>query len=229
MFKCSHCLKHVSFDIYINLKVTIVYLGRMVSVNGWTEENVASRIKKANGVFVQLYPVWRNHNISKGVKTRIFSTNVKSVLLYACETWKTTSQITRRLQTFINKCLRRIMNINWTDKITNEELWRITKQNPTEIRIKRRKWNRIGHTLRKEAGAIEKTALDWNPQGYKRRDRPKRTWRRTIEDEVRNTGRSWNEVKGIAGDRNAWQPFMDALCSTRSKRTRWWWWWWWRL
>jgi hypothetical protein len=35
---------------------------------------------------------------------------------------------------------------------------------------------------------------------YRRRGRPKRTWRRTIEDEIRNTGRSWNEVKGI--DRN---------------------------
>jgi hypothetical protein len=63
---------------------------------------------------------------------RIFNTNVKSILLYACETWKTTNQITRRLQTFINKCLRR-MNIKWTDKITNEELWRITKQKPIKI------------------------------------------------------------------------------------------------
>jgi hypothetical protein len=35
--------------------------------------------------------------------------------------------------------------------------------------------NWIGLTLRKEAGAIEKTALDWNPQGYRRRGRPKRT------------------------------------------------------
>ena len=26
---------------------------------------------------------------------------------------------------------------------------------------------------------------------------------RTIEDEIRSTKRSWNEVKGIAGDRNA--------------------------
>jgi hypothetical protein len=33
-----------------------------------TEEDVASRIKKANGVLVQLYSVWRNHNIAKGVK-----------------------------------------------------------------------------------------------------------------------------------------------------------------
>jgi len=49
------------------------------------------------------------------------------------------------------------------------------------------KWNLIGHTLRKELGAIEKTALDWNPQEYRRRCRPKRTWRMTIEDEIRGT------------------------------------------
>jgi hypothetical protein len=46
---------------------SFVYLGSVVSVNGETEQGVASRIKKANGVFVQLYPVWRNHNVSKGV------------------------------------------------------------------------------------------------------------------------------------------------------------------
>jgi len=110
------------------------------------------------------------------------------------------------------------MNIKLSDKITNKELRRITHQNSIENQIKRRKWNWIGHTLRKETGAIEKIALDWNPQGYRRRGRPKRTWRRTIEDEIRSTRRSWNKVKGIDGDCNAWKLFMDALCSTRSKR-----------
>jgi len=73
----------------------------------------------------------------------------------------------------------------------------------TENQIKRRKWNWIRNTLCKEVGAIHKTALDWNPQGYRRRGRMKRMWRRTIEDEIRGTGRSWNEVKGTDGDRNA--------------------------
>jgi len=82
---------------------------------------------------------------------------------------------------------------------------------------RRRKWNWIGHTLRKETGSNEKTALDWNPQGYRRRGRPKKTWQRTIEDEIRST-RSWNEFQGIAGDHNAWKLFMNALCYTRSKR-----------
>jgi len=57
-------------------------------------------------------------------------------------------------------------NNEWSNKIMNEELWRITHQKSIENQIKRRKWNWIGHTLRKETGAIEKTALDWNPQVY---------------------------------------------------------------
>ena len=93
---------------------------------------------------------------------------------------------------------------------TNEELWRITKHKLTEIQIKLKKWNWIGHTLREESGAKEKTALDWNPQGYSRRGRPKRTWRKTIEDEIRSTGNG----SRVGGDRNAWKIFMDGFTGT---------------
>jgi hypothetical protein len=44
---------------------SFVYLGSVVSESRGTEEDGASRIKKADGVFVQLYPVWRDINISK--------------------------------------------------------------------------------------------------------------------------------------------------------------------
>jgi len=54
---------------------SFVYIGSVVSESLGTEEDVASRIQKANGVFVQLYPVWRKLNISKEVKIRIFNTN----------------------------------------------------------------------------------------------------------------------------------------------------------
>jgi hypothetical protein len=93
-------------DTEIEEVESFVCLGSVVSKTGGTEKDVSSRIKKANGLFIQLYPIWRNHNISKRVKIRIFNTNVKSVLLYACETWKTTNQTGRRLQTFVNKCFK---------------------------------------------------------------------------------------------------------------------------
>jgi len=54
------------------------------------------------------------------------------------------------------------------------------ENHPSEVNRKsekkRRKWNWIGHILCKETGATEKTALDWNPQGYRSRGRPKRMW-----------------------------------------------------
>jgi hypothetical protein len=50
---------------------SFVHLGSVVSVNGGTEEDVASRIKKANVVFVRLYPVWRNYNVSKRCEVSI--------------------------------------------------------------------------------------------------------------------------------------------------------------
>jgi len=62
------------------------------------------------------------------------------------------------------------MNTKWTDKITNEELWRIAHQKSIENQIKRRKWNWIRHALRKETGAREKTALDWNWIGHTLRE-----------------------------------------------------------
>jgi hypothetical protein len=44
---------------------SFVYLESVVSKTEATAEDVSSRIKKANGVLVQLYLIWRNHNISK--------------------------------------------------------------------------------------------------------------------------------------------------------------------
>ena len=40
----------------------------------------------------------------------------------------------------------------------DDRIGSITQQKSIDNQIKRRKWNWIGHTLRKEAGTIDKTA-----------------------------------------------------------------------
>ncbi|VDP55585.1 unnamed protein product [Schistosoma margrebowiei] len=44
--------------------------------------------------------------LSTNIKVRIFNTNVKAVLLYGAETWRTTTTTTKKVQVFINGCLR---------------------------------------------------------------------------------------------------------------------------
>ena len=59
-----------------------IYLGSKVTKDGGAAQDVVQRIQKANGAFVQLYPLWRNNKISNRTKIRIFRSNVKSAPLY---------------------------------------------------------------------------------------------------------------------------------------------------
>jgi hypothetical protein len=69
--------------------------------------------------------------------------------------------------------------------------------------------------FKETAGAMEKDALDWNPQGARRRGRPRKTWGRTLEEEIREMGKTWSEVKALANQRKRCRNFTGALCSIR--------------
>jgi len=193
------------------------YLGSKISKSGGTEEDIKARIGKARHAFVMLKPVWNNRNIHLKTKISIFNSNVKSVLLYGSETWKHTKALDHKLQVFVNTCLRQILHIRWPDRISNEELWRRTKQRPLPEAIKERKWRWVGHTLRRDQTNITRQALDWNPQGKRRRGRPTTTWRRTLDAELRSQGISWGEAKRKAQDRTGWKAVVRALCSGRDE------------
>ena len=115
-----------------------------------------------------LRKIWRAKHFKINTKLKIFNSNIKAVLLYGSETWRTTQKTLKRIQTFINKCLRRILHLMWTDKVPNTTLWKTTKQLPIENEIKKRKWRWIGHTLRKPPESITRQAITWNPPGKRK-------------------------------------------------------------
>ena len=77
--------------------------------------------------------------------------------------------------------------------------------------ILRRRWRWIGHVIRREADSITKTALRWTPEGKRKRGRPKTTWRRTVEIEMRKYNLTWGMLEKIARDRPRWRTFVAAL------------------
>ena len=75
--------------------------------------------------------VWKSHALRTSTKVRIFTTNVKSVLLYGSETWRKQQPQTAR--SFINKCLTNIIGIRWAVEISNTNLWNRTNQQSIEL------------------------------------------------------------------------------------------------
>jgi len=194
------------------------HLGSIVSKDGGTDQDIGTRIGKATTAFKLLAPVWRSRTISIKTKLKLFNSNVKSVLLYACETWRTTKAGIHRLQTFVNRCLRSILHIRWEDKISNTVLWNRTSQERIEIQVLRRKWNWIGHTLRKPSSNITRHALRWSPPGKRRPGRPRITWRRSTESESKEAKMTWSQIEQTAQDRRKWRQTVAGLCSSMEQR-----------
>ena len=154
---------------------------------------------------------WKDRTISIRTKCRLFNSNIKPVLLYGCETWKFTKILLSKLQTFVNTCLRKILRIRWPDKIRNEELWERTGQKMIAEEVGKRKWRWLGHTLRKPPENITRQSLTWNPQGQRKRGRPRTTWRRCLDEEMKRGGCSWNTLQKLAKDRDGRRAVIGGL------------------
>ena len=199
---------------------SFTYLGSTINKEGGVEEDVKKRIQKARHAFVGLDKIWKNKNIMERTKIKIFNSNVKSILLYGSETWRMNKQTSRKIQAFTNRCLRRIVNIYWPNTISNLQLFERTKQTPTEIAIKKRKWRWIGHTLRKPKENITRQGLQWNPQGSRPRGRPRNTWRREVEKEMKETNKSWLQLERLAQDRGNGSPLLMACVPLGTEKAK---------
>ncbi|VDP11596.1 unnamed protein product [Schistosoma margrebowiei] len=141
--------------------------------------------------------------------------------MYGAETWRTTTTIIKKVQVFINSCLRKILNIHWPDTISNSLLWETTNQLPVEEEIGKRRWKWIGHTLRKSSNCIMRQTLNRNPERKRKRGRPRNTLRREIEADMERMNNSWKELERIAQERVGWRKLVSGLCSfSRSNRRK---------
>ena len=80
--------------------------------------------------------------------------------------------------------------------------------NDIRCEVRRRRWNWLGHILRREGVNDCFTALGWTPEGRRARGRPKTNWRRTVEKERNKAGwKSWEVAKAVAPDRKCWSAW----------------------
>lgn len=188
-----------------------VYLGAHVSTSGGTEDDIQARLGKARVAYNKLGKIWKNSQFTCKNKIKIFKSNVISVLLYGCETWRMTQTDEKKLDAFLHKSLRRMLKIYWPMRVTNEEIRRRTGVETISSQVARRRWAWLGHVLRMDHNTHPRTALTWVPEGKRKRGRPRETWRRTVERELKMKGlKSWAEAASVAADRTAWR---QRVCS----------------
>ncbi len=122
---------------------------------------------------------------STETKFRIFKSHVESVFTYNCELWTLTKKHEESIDIFQRKLIRRILNLNWQDKVSNDMIYKRSNSTPWSQIVKRRRLTWYGHLLRLPESTPARKSLEEAKQSYKKpRGGQKLTWLKQIEKDL---------------------------------------------
>ena len=174
------------------------YLGSIQSASTTSTAAIRHRIAKATKAFGMLTKLWRSR-MKWHVKGAVYCSMVRSVLLYASETWTTTSADLQELETFEMACLRRIARTSLLAHRTSESVrqqLRIGTSIADVVRQSRLRY--LGHVLRMDRNRqpyiVLRTALDSKNKG---RGRPRKTWVQCVTEDLKSRSLNMIDVERI--------------------------------
>nr|VZI48308.1 unnamed protein product [Spirometra erinaceieuropaei] len=136
------------------------YLGSTLSRNTKIDDEVANSISKASQAFGRLQStVWNRHGLQLSTKLKKYKAVILPTLLCGAETWTVYTKQARRLNHFHLSCLRRILMLNWQDRIPDTDVLERTgiASIYTMLRQMQLRWN--GHLMRNGGRATTQTTL----------------------------------------------------------------------
>ena len=129
---------------------------------------------------------------------RLFKATVESTLLYGSDSWSLTKSLEKKLNGTYARMVRKVQNISWKDKVTNNFLY-CSNPRLTEI-IRRKRLSLAGHVSRHNEPASRVLLVE--PDERRRVGRPKVTLKKILEDD---TGLEARELQTVILDRVSWK------------------------
>ena len=115
----------ITTAIVIDYKLEAVYhfkyIGAIICDEGSRRE-VLSRAAQTMAALARLKTIWKDKNIRIKHKIRLMRALVITIFLYVCETWTLTAELQRRIQSLEFRCFRKILDISYKERFTNEHV-----------------------------------------------------------------------------------------------------------
>ena len=182
---------------------------------------VNTRVRSAWKKFHELLPIFGDRCISFEKRGYLYNSCVRSVMLYASETWPMTTEVLSRLRRNDNAMIRWICSKKLSDRIPTATLCARLQLCMLEdvLRCNRLRW--YGHVMRMEDDIWPKYIMNFDVNGKNPRGRPKKRWSENIQMDLRHLG--LNAVD--TGDRLKWRSLIKPNrqrvpsnpCNTRNQ------------
>nr|VZI34571.1 unnamed protein product [Spirometra erinaceieuropaei] len=193
-------------------------LGSTLSRNNKIDDEVANRISKASQAFGRLQStVWNRHILKLSTKLKNYKAVILLTLLYAARTWTVYTKQAHRLNHFHLSCLRRILRLNWQDRVPDTDVleWTEILSLYTMLRQMQLRWS--GHLVRVDEERLRKRLFYGDvATGSRRQGGQIHRYRDTLKSSLKRLKiipTNWEE---LARDRPIWRRTVKtALLSTK--------------
>lgn len=165
------------------------YLGDRVNASGGCEAAVTARARFGWVKFRECGELLNGKRFSLKVKGMVYRSCVRSVMLYGSETWCLSENEMAILRRTERAMVRAMCGVKLMDKKRTEDLMEMLGLEETVDQMAKANGVRwYGHVLRRDEGHVLRKALEFEVKGPWKRGRPKKTWRKQVEEESRRVG-----------------------------------------
>lgn len=191
----------------LNNVESFTYLGSCLTSNCSMDKEVSNRLSKAGASFGRLWPrVWSVRGIKLPTKLAVYKAVVITSLLYGCETWTLYRKHIRALDQFHLRCLRRIMDISWEDRVSNTGVLRRAKMDGIEAFIMKAQLRWVGHVVRMEDTRLPKMVFFSElATGARNLGRPLKRFKDTLKASLAACGIPVAGWETLTTNRSAWR------------------------
>ena len=188
------------------------YLGSCVTSKLSLDTEINRRIGKASATMARLSKrVWQNHHLTTATKMKVYNACVLSALLYGSESWPIYASQQERMNAFHMRCLRRLLNITWKDRVPNSEVLGKTSSSSLFSIMGKRRLRWLGHVHRMEDSRIPKAILYGElSQGRRHVGRPLLRFTDTCKHDMKEFQIPHSNWEALANNRMQWRNCLHA-------------------
>ena len=192
------------------------YLGSLISEDGRCLIDVKTRIALAKDAFNKRKE-FLTGGLSGTLKKRMVKVLVWPVAIYGCETWTLKKEEKDKLEALEMWLWRKLEKVNWSDRISNEEVLTMVNESRCLIEtIRQRKKNWVGHVLRGNGllrDVLEGRMVEKARVGRRREKMLDDLMIVPIEgSKKKEKVLSYQKLKIKAEDRSGWRSWVPGTC-----------------
>ena len=184
------------------------------------EINLQFRINQTSAVFNGMWSFWKSKNkLTLKHRIRLFSTYIRSKLLYNCATWALTQTQIKKLESFDRRLLRRAIGIVYPQTISVKKLYEQTGLKPLRLYIFKTRWKLFRKIVLMEQNIhAKKWMIDYfSNDETKRRGRTKTSLPTIIHDDLQRINKSFKSIQDLeeleecATDDAVWEEMTKTI------------------